>query len=121
MGTMGPGVFENDYALDVLSDEVDHIQKQIDEIVGNPDSDVMDIEGPLALVEMLRVLSEHCHPIQMSREQIDRYKQRFLEIYDTGIDAMKPKPDYKRDRRAVIETAFDALARTVEEPPIKKP
>jgi hypothetical protein len=121
MGTMGPGVFENDYALDIYADEISQFWQQIEEVVDDPDSDIDDIEGPLALVEMLRALSEHCRPIFLPRAQIDRHKQRFLEIYDAGIDHVDPTPDYKENRRAVIEATFDTLARAVREPPTKKP
>src|SRR5262249_3553775 len=103
MGTWGPGNFENDRMSEhfhaVFSPLWEHVEKTMsDPAPLDPESDEAD--AVLANLEIIACLFE-----QMKRspcewppaKTIAKWKRKFLASWDAGIDAMGPKPDYKRD------------------------
>jgi hypothetical protein len=71
MGTWGPGLYQNDHTLDLLSEEVDHLVTRMEEIFALDEDPLRirhgvtlafdDIEGPLLYVHMLSLLAQETH------------------------------------------------------------
>jgi hypothetical protein len=114
MGTWGAGNFESDAALDFVSSEVDRHVRAIEEIFGDEERFRLDEDAESELIpriELLVCLQEHCHGLLPKQVDIAAWKVRYLHMYDEQIDGLEPRGDYKQQRRAMIEAAFDRLAR----------
>ena len=113
MGTSGPGVFDNDRALGDYGEVVNELVKDIDALQGMDDTGIHEINGELALVEILAVLGEYCRPIYLERARLDRWRQRYLEVHDAEFNTLDPDEEHKAARRRVIESTFDRLGRHI--------
>jgi hypothetical protein len=109
MGTWGSGNFDNDNAMDYMNEVKDELIGRIEECLVDDDSCALDEDGEGVLMptlEILSVLAEHCRLGLPELETIQRWKARYLAVYDDSIDGLEPKPGYKEARRAMIEATF---------------
>jgi hypothetical protein len=58
---------------------------------------------------IIRMLSERCGAAPPKPDVIERWRSKYLAIYDDQIDALDPKGDYKVERRKVIDETFTEL------------
>jgi hypothetical protein len=137
MGTWGAGNFENDDAAEYLIGLCKPLVEQIRSTVAlprllqpdEPDSDIM-----MANVEILAVLGSNIgktkdnaigrlifpFPLPAS-EEVERWKHKYLEVWDGYIDQLGPSVDYKQRRRRVLVDTFDHLiAVSKAGPPVKE-
>lgn len=125
MGTWGPGNFENDTAAEYLCDLCEPLVEQIRRTIA--DSVLMEPDEPesevmIANVEILSVLAETIGRMEKgwvggmvfpfpfpfpAPEEVGRWKESYLAVWDNYIDELQPEPDYKRRRREVIVTTFN--------------
>ncbi len=112
MGTWGNGTFENDAALDFINEQIDRYIRLIEAIFGDEQRFQLDedAEGMLIpSVEILLALCEHCHGVLPETLDIGAWKTRYLEMFDSQIDALEPTPAFKQERRTVVAATFDKL------------
>jgi hypothetical protein len=102
MGAWGPGVYENDHALDLYGIVTDGLKASIDETLKLTPVAWDDIEGPLVYVHLLGVLGRDHAISALFQTTVKAWKQRYLEIFDEELADEKP-------RRDVIVKTFDAL------------
>ena len=110
MGTWDTGIFDNDEALDYVSELLDSLAGNISEFCDGDDPDLGEGEGKvLPSVAIIQLLSEHCSAAPPKPEQVERWRQRYLHIYDEQIDDFEPEPKFKSARREIISRAFQKL------------
>lgn len=69
MGTWGPGVYQNDYALDLLSGEVMNLIDELEKTHAIEPLSYDDLEGPLVYVHLLSLIAQE-KPGTSSTQQI---------------------------------------------------
>lgn len=123
MGSWGPGIFENDHAMDLLSSETRRWATALREGLDAPEASWDDIEGLLLYVRLLAVAGREALPFGLlvdpreaatSRAIATRWRDRFLDL-----ESQVPPPgphdarfaEHRRARVAVVKKAFrDLLA-----------
>lgn len=115
MGTWGSGNFESDTARDYLSSFMDRLVTEVAEVM---DGDPVEIEPDeywgVALpcqLELLTVLvrAGHTSDTPLRPEAVERWKARFMAVWEDTIDGLEPAPGHKEERRAVLIRTFDEL------------
>lgn len=111
MGAWGPGVFENDHAMDLLSIETARWATTLRETLDSPDCAWDDIQGQLIYVRLLAVAAEESgsfgmlvdrsKPSGSSRDVATRWKARFLDL--------EREIPTNPARHAAVEAVFDRL------------
>lgn len=120
MGTWGPGNFDDDTAADGLSIIVGELTEKLrEEFEGTTNLEPDEWGGPMvpAWLEILVLFKEQewVGSDLPPSSTIAEWKRTYLEVWDGYIDELEPAPDYKRDRRAVLEKTFDrAIALSTE-------
>jgi hypothetical protein len=112
MGTWGAGNFADDRALDWLGGFVDGLVDRIEEGMADPEAGCSHPLG--AQLEALAVLCEQLNAVPPEPARVARWREKYVRTWDAGIDAYGPDPQYKADRRKVIEATFDRLAAVAE-------
>ncbi|MFB4195801.1 DUF4259 domain-containing protein [Streptomyces carpaticus] len=116
MGTWGSGNFESDPARDYLTSFLDGLVAEIAEAVdGDPVAiEADEYEGVVVpcRLELLHVLisAGHTSDTPLRPELVQRWKQRYLAVWERTIDELEPSPGFKEERRAVLNRTFDQLA-----------
>ena len=111
MGTWAAGNFSNDGALDYVGDLIDQLTKNRCRLLQNDNAD-LDEGGESELmpsVAIIKILSEQCGAAPPKPEVIEKWRSQYLEIYDDQIDGLDPIPDFKAERRKVIDETFTGL------------
>ena len=121
MGTWGPGLYQNDHTLDLLSEEVDQLVTRMEEIFAL-DQDPLrirhgvtlafdDIEGPLLYIHMLSLLAQETHieSRRLNSATAKAWKQRYLDAFNSSLDDSVKGSEYVVERNDVINREFDAL------------
>jgi len=115
MGVWGPGNFQRDAALDYMSsDIVKPLVAKLREIVDNPtnaEPDDPTADEVMVAVEILCVLCERCRAVPPGPGLVEECRSIYLKVWDGYIDRLSPKPEYKKERRDIIEASFAELAR----------
>lgn len=116
MGTWGPGNLENDYALDELGERSQKLVNGLLRRARSKRSREADEYDHTTLFVEFEILFALDARKLLSAElpdpnEVETLKQRFLKDWDAHIDALEPKPDYKRKRRQVIARTFDRFKR----------
>jgi hypothetical protein len=113
MGVSGSGNFENDSALDYIGDVVKNHINEVEQIINsNVDGSgfgVEDTDVIMAAIEVIIALCEKCYAVPPKLQLIENWKRLTLEVYDNEIDELRPDPDYKIERRQVINDTFEKL------------
>jgi hypothetical protein len=111
MGTWGAGTFEGDGALDYVGQLLDQLTKTIVGCFNNGSADLDDCgESELMpSVAIIRILSAQCGAAPPKPDVIEGWRSKYLAIYDDQIDGLEPEPEYKVERRKVIDETFTEL------------
>jgi hypothetical protein len=102
MGTWGPGNFENDAALDMVEDVLKAATTEVEGFCASKSASVEGLDEVLAGVAIHLALHEHCSASAPDLTVATKLLEKALRIYDEGIDSLKPKGDFKAQRRAAI-------------------
>ncbi|XXX75560.1 hypothetical protein WMF30_48710 [Sorangium sp. So ce134] len=113
MGTWGAGNFDGDGAMDAYAGLVRGIAEQIDEGLGEGDVQFEDVDGEIALMEVLAVLGERCVKLHLPLARVEGWSRRVLAAYDAQIDALGATEAFKAERRRVLQTTFERLRAAV--------
>ncbi|WP_254898167.1 DUF4259 domain-containing protein [Kitasatospora sp. NA04385] len=119
MGTWGGGNFESDTALDHLSTVVDRLVTEVAEaMAGDPLGIEPDEYWGVAVpcnLELLHVLARagYGHGSLPEAGVVEGWKETFMAVWERTIDELGPSPEYKEERRSVLNRTFDRLAEAV--------
>ncbi len=115
MGVWESGVFESDYALDVLGTWIQRIISEITEAFKNLTEDNFDEDEILANVDILATLFDHykIYP-DLEMKEVERWKSEYLSLYD-NISQDPDDVEYVNKRREMVTTTFDKLHHTLDE------
>jgi hypothetical protein len=109
MGTFAEHNFGNDGAMDYLAMLTAKLVAAITEIMADPERLELDEDGESMLmpsVDVLALLCERYDAMPPKPKTVRQWTQKYLDVYDRGIDALHPKGDFKVARRKVIENTF---------------
>jgi hypothetical protein len=119
MGWLGPDTFDNDRALNYLSDVKQSIWAKIEGLQEYPD--LADPDEPhsdeiVAAVELLAILCEHTPCTPPATAVVEKCRDNFVEFWYSAMrqwidsdDTAKPNAAYVEQRRDAIERTFDRL------------
>jgi hypothetical protein len=107
MGTFGPGVFDNDAAMDTRDDVTNYIIAGLEDFLGVANFGVEETESVVAYVALLTGLIETCRARGPGLQEATAWQNKVLEAFDNKIDRMGPAPRFKAERRAVIVATFE--------------
>jgi hypothetical protein len=115
MGVWGVGNFQSDAALDYLgTDIVDPLVAKLQEVVDNPrraEPDERTSAEVMVAVEVLCALCERCRAVPPEPGLVEECRAAYLRVWDGYIDKLDPSPEFKEERRRVIESSFAELAK----------
>lgn len=101
--------FGNDGAMDYLAMLTARLVATITEILANAERLELDEDGEsmfMPSVEVLALLCERYNAKPPKPATVQKWHSKYLQVFDRGIDALKPKPEFKTKRRKVIENTF---------------
>ena len=84
----------------------------------DPDRLELDEDGEsmfMPSVEVLALLCERYNAQPPKQATVQKWHAKYLKVFDGGIDALKPAPEFKTKRRKAIENTFrwlESLAQT---------
>ena len=108
MGTWGPGVFQNDFALDFIG-AIDAQLIQEMRSVDREGFDFIDLATVLAAAALLAVHYENFAGGLPDEVDVREWERKCLEVYDREIDEYTNREEHKAARRAVIVNTFQKL------------
>ena len=112
MGTWGPGIWENDSALDYLGTLGESFKTVIDRELQRAKTGDTEAEWALAGVAVLRVLVREFDTVAycLTKPEVRAWQDKYLQWHDDR------NPDEKEDPfRKIAEQEFAALIELVEE------
>ncbi len=111
MGTWAAGNFDSDGALDYVGELMDQLTNTIRKCFdqGNADLDERGESELMPSVAIISLLAEHCGAAPPKPDVVESWRHRYLAIYDDQIEGLEPKPDYKTERRKVVDMTFSSL------------
>jgi hypothetical protein len=114
MDVWGSDNFDNDAAQDVLGDMVDVALTEIRGFCASNRNTVEDLDTILACVAAHLALHKHCGAARPELSVATMLHEKVIDIYDKGIDALKPQADFKKERRAVVLNTLSEYKRAAE-------
>ncbi|MBY8982618.1 MAG: DUF4259 domain-containing protein [Candidatus Lokiarchaeota archaeon] len=111
MGTWGPGNFENDYALDYINEVIDKYIKEIEDLFNDEYAADLDELGEGVLIPNVVIITAIIENTAgyIYKDIVKKWKEKYLNIYDSQIDVLGAKEEYKIKRRKIIEETFEKL------------
>jgi len=109
MATFSEENFGNDGAMDYLAMLTARLVATITEILSNPDRLELDEDGEsmfMPSIEVLALLCERYNAQPPKQATVQKWHAKYLKVFDGGIDALKPTPEFKTKRRKAIENTF---------------
>src|SRR5690349_4292199 len=107
MGTWGPGNFSDDNALDWLGSLVDELVSGIDRSMAH--TELICGHALAARVEVLALLCEQLNAVPPKPEVVTVWRAWHMRTWEAQIDSYHPKPEYKAQRRDVLQATFSRL------------
>jgi hypothetical protein len=110
--------FGNDGARDYLAMMTAKLVATIREVVGDDERIAPDEDGESLLmpsIDILAILCERCNAAPPRPATVKQWRDKYLAAFDKGIDKMKPKGNFKAERRRIIENTFHWLESLAKE------
>lgn len=114
MGSMGPGIFENDAALDILDDVLEIPLGEIEGFLESDEGRVEHIDAIAASVAIHIALVRGCDAAPPSVQTATRLRDKVLRVFDERFDSLRPKPGHKRARRVELVKLLARYRRIAE-------
>ena len=111
------GNFDNDGGMDFLSMQTMQLTATITAVAGDEARLELDEDGEtlfMPSVELLALLCERYNAEPPRPALVRQWHEKYLEVYDRGIDALNTSPEFKVDRRKAIEKTFRWLESLAE-------
>ncbi|WP_430791748.1 DUF4259 domain-containing protein [Actinoplanes sp. G11-F43] len=119
MGTWGSGNFDSDTAADHLAEVTGRLVSEVEEaMAGDPVELEADEYWGTAVpcnLELLTLLAGRDW-VGVSLPEVatvEGWKATYLAAWDPSIDELGPSPEFKAERRAVLERTFDQLIEAI--------
>jgi hypothetical protein len=113
MGTWGASNFQDDHALDWLARAVtEPLVATIES--GLRGQDEANDHVITAAAEVLAVVCENLNTYPPEPSRIAGWRDSYLRAWDSYIDGLDPKPEYKEVRRTVIVETFNRLLKVAK-------
>lgn len=112
MGTWGPGNFEEDTALDHIAEFTAGMMKELEAAIQNPAELEPDQYWGVAVpchIEILLLLARRFGGSLPDPDTANRWRDVYMEVWETHIDNLSPRADYKTNRRKVLKRTFSRL------------
>jgi hypothetical protein len=112
MGTWEAGNFDNDEALDYVAEIQAPLLHQLEHIIADPhlaEPDEPTSARVMAAAEILAILCEQCNAVPPKPDIVTQCQEAYLPVWDGYIDRLEPDPEYKLERRKVIQATFERL------------
>lgn len=109
MGTFAEHNFGNDGAMEYLALLTAKLVAAITEIMADPERLELDEDGESMLmpsVEILALLCERYDSPPPKPATVRQWSQKYLQVYDDGIDRITSDAHFKTARRKAIEQTF---------------
>jgi hypothetical protein len=104
-----PGNFDSAGANQFLGELIDDLCESIEEILDDDERFALDDDAEYILmpsVELIALLCERYNTKPPKVKKIQKWRKKYLKMYDAQIDALEPPGDYKAKRRQVIDKTF---------------
>lgn len=111
MGSWGEGVYDNDHAMDIISEEVARIAAEVNSALRLPGAAWSDIQGPLVYVDLLARLGEATVLPGVTRAQAVDWREGFLRAHDHWPSGDAAQKAFHANSRKVVEATFERLLR----------
>ncbi len=111
------GNFDNDGAMDFLSMQTMQLTATIKAVVADETRAELDEDGETLLmpsVELLALLCERYNAEPPRPNLVRQWREKYLKVYDRGIDALKTSAEFKAGRRKAVEKTFRWLESLAE-------
>jgi hypothetical protein len=108
MGAWGAGIFDNDAAMDVVVDALGVALTEIEGFWRSNTVTVDDLDAVMACVAIHLTLHDRCHANPPNGRMAEEVRRKALDLFAQGIDSLRPTPDYRLARRAVLEETLAA-------------
>ncbi|NYE93889.1 hypothetical protein FHU41_000110 [Psychromicrobium silvestre] len=118
MGTWDAGNFDNDDAMDQLGGLVSEMVQKIEFAIDNELLEPDETQGVWlpCQVEILTLFAQRFNVTLPSVETITRWRDEYIEVWEGYIDELEPDPDYRRERRTVLDSTFnDAIQESAKQ------
>jgi hypothetical protein len=112
MGTWGAGNFQDDGALDYVGGVIDSFVARVEEILADEERSLLDEEGEAVLVpsvHLISVIVEASGAAPPKPAQVQKWRKKYLNIFDEEIGDLEPDGGFEAERRQVIEDTFAKL------------
>jgi hypothetical protein len=101
------GNFDGAGAREFLAELIDDLVETIEEVFDKKRLTLDDGEGVLVpSVELIALLCERYNAKPPKVKKIQKWRRKYLKLYDAQIDELQPPGDYKEKRRQVIDKTF---------------
>ena len=103
------GNFDNDAAMDFLSMQTMQLTATINAVAEDEARLQLAEDGEtlfMPSVELLAMLCERYHAEPPRPNLVREWHEKYLEVYDRGIDRLKTSAEFKISRRKLIEKTF---------------
>jgi hypothetical protein len=111
------GNFDNDGAMDFLSMQTMQLTATITAVAADEARLELDEDGEtlfMPSVELLALLCERYNAEPPRPALVRQWREKYLGVYDRGIDELKPSSEFKAGRRKAIEQTFRWLESLAE-------
>ncbi|HVS35480.1 MAG TPA: DUF4259 domain-containing protein [Gemmataceae bacterium] len=105
----GEGNFDNDGAKDFLSMQTMQLTATITAVAGDASRLKLNEDGEtlfMPSVELLALLCERYNAEPPRPAVVRQWRDKYLQVYDRGIDRLKTSAEFKAGRRKAIEKTF---------------
>lgn len=107
MGTWGPGIYENDSALDWVGELTSQIEKEIRDGIEEFDESMGD--DLLAAVDTLRAICENSHSSPPKPEDISKWHELYEKNWPSYIGDLGADDSFVEQQAEVIISTFQRL------------
>lgn len=104
-----PGNFDSAGAGEFLTELIDDIEDTIEEIFDDEERFALDDDAEYILmpsVELMALLCERYGAKPPKVKKVQKWRKKYLKMFDKQIDALEPPPGYKDERRQTIDKTF---------------
>lgn len=109
MGDWSKGNFGNDGARDYLAMMTAKLVATIREVIGDDERIAPDEDGESLLmpsVEILALLCERCYAVPPRPATVKQWREKYLAAFAAGAARLQVAPEFKTERRRVIDNTF---------------
>jgi hypothetical protein len=103
------GNFDTEGAQEYVAELIEELVDIIEEVLDDDERFRLDDDAECLLmpsIELIALLCERYGASPPKVKKIERWRKKYLKMYDKQIDDLEPPPGYKEGRRQVIVKTF---------------